>query len=87
MNAGPIAWLKGLGRKRAEALAVVEAEARALIAEKGRIGALFALDAMRNAARTGADRRRASDLQAAINRLAPRPSRADTATRMLYRRR
>ena len=72
-------------RERAERAAQAESEARALIADKGRIGALFAIDALRNEAhRNPAARRTADALQQAVNRLSPRLPRADVATRMHY---
>lgn len=62
----------------------IEAEARALLEEQGRVGALHTLYAGVAAARTGAERRRIWALHAAVRRLAPPSSGLDVATRLHY---
>jgi hypothetical protein len=80
---GPLGRWRAARQGEAEA---VEAEALALIAEKSREGALWAIREQMPLVQSDASaRRRLVALHAAILRLAPRRHRGDTATRMLYR--
>lgn len=82
-------WLLRPWRERAALAQAAEARACELIADGGRERALNVIRELRKVAHADPSAaRQAHALQAAVDRLAPappRPPRADTATRMLYR--
>lgn len=81
-----IGSLRGWWTRKAASNQEVRAEARRLVASKGRAGALFDLTERRQAVGLSAiERRRLAKVIAAVQMLTARPPKADLATRMLYR--
>lgn len=66
--------------------AEIEADAQVLLGQKSRSGALWELREQEQSVGDDRDaRRRIQAIRDAVFRLSPRPPKADTATRMLYR--